>query len=316
MSWKESVGAYFRFSRKERVAVLVLSGLILGVFVLPSFFARSGPAIPEKLDQSWADSLREMTRVPDEGRQPDNDRSFTDYAMDRVPANSVPAPFYFDPNELSPEGWKKLGIREKTIQTIRNYLSRGGRFRKPEDLGRIYGLPPRDLERLLPFVRIPGASDPAPAAQVTGNGIPYPKPAAGRTYKTVDINRADTTAFIDLPGIGSKLAARIVNFRDKLGGFYAVEQVAETFGLPDSTFQRIRPLLTAGAGVFRRIDLNTATLDELKAHPYIRWNLARPIIAYREQHGSFRTTGDLRQVMAVTEEQFLKLEPYLYVKGE
>jgi competence ComEA-like helix-hairpin-helix protein len=55
----------------------------------------------------------------------------------------------------------------------------------------------------------------------------------------VDINTADTTTWIALPGIGSKLSQRIVNFREKLGGFYKVEQVGETFGLADSTFKRL-----------------------------------------------------------------------------
>ena len=48
--------------------------------------------------------------------------------------------FYFDPNTLSKDGWQKLGIRDKTIKTIQNYLSKGGHFRKPEDLQRVYGL--------------------------------------------------------------------------------------------------------------------------------------------------------------------------------
>ena len=62
-------------------------------------------------------------------------------------------------------------------------------------------------------------------------------------YSIIDVNTADTSAFISLPGIGSKLAARIVTFREKLGGFYSVEQIGETYGLPDSTFQKIKQWL-------------------------------------------------------------------------
>ena len=56
--------------------------------------------------------------------------------------------------------------------------------------------------------------------------------------QSVDINTADTTAFISLPGIGSKLAARIVNFRDKLGGFYSIDQVGETLAYLILLFKR------------------------------------------------------------------------------
>lgn len=68
----------------------------------------------------------------------------------------------------------------------------------------------------------------------------YKKP----NYTTIDINTADTTAFIALPGIGSKLANRIVSFRSKLGGFNSVEQIREVYGLKDSVFQLIYPMLT------------------------------------------------------------------------
>jgi hypothetical protein len=79
-------------------------------------------------------------------------------------------------------------------------------------------------------------------------------------------------------GIGQKLAARILLFREKLGGFYSVDQVRETYGLPDSIFIRIRPMLKigeTGEGALRKIDLNSSGIEELRQHPYIRWNLTR-----------------------------------------
>ncbi|HMK26573.1 MAG TPA: helix-hairpin-helix domain-containing protein, partial [Chitinophagaceae bacterium] len=133
-------------------------------------------------------------------------------------------------------------------------------------------------------------------------------------YPVIDINSADTTALIALPGIGSKLAARIINFRDKLGGFYSVTQVGETFGLPDSTFQKIKQYLKLENTSTRKININTATVDELKAHPYIRWSLANPIVAYRNEHGPFSKVEDIKKVMAVTDEIYNKIAPYLAVQ--
>jgi hypothetical protein len=54
--------------------------------------------------------------------------------------------FYFDPNTLSAEGWKKLGLRDKTIHTIQNYLGKGGILRNPEDLQKVYGLFPMNMK--------------------------------------------------------------------------------------------------------------------------------------------------------------------------
>ncbi len=130
----------------------------------------------------------------------------------------------------------------------------------------------------------------------------------------IEINTSDTSDFISLPGIGSKLAWRIVNFRDKLGGFYSINQIAETYGLPDSTFQKIKPYLKLTEPNVKKININTATVDELKVHPYIRYQLARPIVAYREEHGQFSKPEDLKKIMIVTDDVFLKMAPYLQVQ--
>src|SRR6476620_4362316 len=111
-----------------------------------------------------------------------------------------------------------------------------------------------------------------------------------------DINTADTTAFIALPGIGSKLAARIVLFRDKLGGFYDVRQIGEVYGLQDSVFKKISPMLRCDAGHIRKIDINNAEKETLKVHPYIRWQMASALVAYREQHGSFHSAEDIAKL--------------------
>ncbi|MEI9944383.1 MAG: helix-hairpin-helix domain-containing protein [Chitinophagaceae bacterium] len=112
------------------------------------------------------------------------------------------------------------------------------------------------------------------------------------------------------PVSGAKLAARIVNFRDKLGGFYSIDQIKEIYGLPDSTFQKIKTYLKLNNEAIKKININTATIDELKAHPYIKYTIANPLIAYRNEHGPFSKVEDIKKVMAVTDEVYNKLSPY------
>ncbi|CAN5518310.1 hypothetical protein BH10BAC3_BH10BAC3_18350 [soil metagenome] len=130
--------------------------------------------------------------------------------------------------------------------------------------------------------------------------------------KSIDINQADTTVFIALPGIGSKLATRIVNYREKLHGFYSVEQVGEVFGLADSTFQKIKHWLVINDTVISKININTANSDDLKT-PYISYNLANAIYQYRLQHGSFSSLADLKKIMLVSDAVFNKIVPYLTI---
>ncbi|MBK5272319.1 MAG: helix-hairpin-helix domain-containing protein, partial [Bacteroidia bacterium] len=304
MKWKEFITDYLTFSRKDRIGILVLSALILFIFLLPKFISKTNHPKPSAADTAWIESMK-MLEIKEPVKDYEDD-GFS-YQYDR-PKNSYSQPsktelFFFDPNIITITEWEKLGIAENTIRTIRNYLSKGGFFKKPEDLKKIYGLHSKDYERLAPYIKIEASpsKDIPGTHETTSTFKPFPS-----HYSVIDINDADTTAFISLPGIGSKLAARIINFRDKLGGFYSISQVGETFGLPDSTYQKIKKFLNLNNTLIRKININKATVDELKAHPYISWSLANPIVAYRNEHGPFLKVEDIKNVMVVTDEVYNK----------
>ncbi len=297
---------YTGFSRKSRTGIVALIALILLLTMVPLLLPLLQPPQPHpagSLSQEMAalERFNPDTTVRHPRKYPAKHPA--SWPPDR-PALS-PVLFPFDPNQVSDSGWQRLGLREKTIRTIRNYLSKGGRFRTATDIRKIWGLRPEEAERLIPYVRIsPPAAAPPPAAT-------RPEPLSRTPPPPLDINLADTAAWIALPGIGSKLAARIVAFREKLGGFCRVEQVGETYGLADSVFRRLLPRLSTGEIHLRKINLNRAGLDELKAHPYIRYPLARAILQYREQHGPFAAPEALRDLAVVSDEIYRKLLPYL-----
>jgi DNA uptake protein ComE-like DNA-binding protein len=134
---------------------------------------------------------------------------------------------------------------------------------------------------------------------------------ASKKWIRLEINIADTSAFIGLPGIGSKLASRIVLFREKLGGFYDVHQIREVYGITDSVFNIIIPYLYCDSGRIKKIDVNLAAKDDLKVHPYIRWNIANALIAYRENHGAFSSLDDLLRIDNIDSASLKKMMPYL-----
>lgn len=222
--------------------------------------------------------------------------------------------FFFDPNTASAEEWKRLGVKDKTIQTILKFRSKGGSFKKPEDISRIYGLSVKDVDRLLPYVKIETVQSTIAVAGNEQSIAPTPefKPAiTEKKSKPIDVNKADTSEWKTLKGIGSFYAKKIVGFRDKLGGFYSVQQVAETYGLPDSTFQTIKPFLLIDPSSIKQINLNTATVDELKAHPYIKGTIANAIVNFRANHGNFSSVEQLQKIGAIDETLYQKIAPYL-----
>lgn len=309
MKWRHFINEQLGVTRKDRIGIMILSILMLIVSAIPHMIASSNEK-PIHMDTTWIALLKDLELKNDPGADYFEGKQ-QDYVFEPADNRNTFAGelFYFDPNTIGAAEWKRLGLRERTIETILKYVGKGGRFKKPGDIQRIYGLRKDQYERLLPYVRI-GAKEPTNDFHYNESGYAKPKKEP-LSFTTIDINSADTADFISLPGIGSKLAGRIVAFREKLGGFYQVEQVAETYGLPDSTFQKIKPRLKLDHAVIKKININTATKEELRAHPYIRYVLATPIVAYREQHGLFAKLEDIKNIMAVTNDIYRKIEPYL-----
>lgn len=223
--------------------------------------------------------------------------------------------FSFDPNTTTKADFIKLGLPEKTAAMILKFREKGGTFRKKEDLQKIYGLKSKDYERLAPYITLetkPALTNQKPMTAIEAKSPDFNKTATARTmqHTMIDINQADAAEWQTLQGIGPAYAKRITNFRDKLGGFSNIEQVKETFGLPDSTFQAIKTQLKASP-VLQTIAINTATLEELKAHPYIDARQAAAMVSYRTQHGAFSSLDDLRQMKALSADWLEKMSPYL-----
>lgn len=224
-------------------------------------------------------------------------RQYPDRAP-KAPAES----FAFDPNTADEKTLIRLGLSERVAKVILNYRSKGGRFRKKEDLAKIYSLPEADYKRLESYIQI-GASPEIPAAKA-----PTEKPAEAPVV--IDINQASAEDWQRLKGVGPAFAKRIVGYREKLGGFASIAQIAETYGLPDSVFQKIKPQLQASP-VFRPIQINTATITDLEAHPYLSRRQAEGIAAYRANHGSFKNFEDVQKVKALPAEVQEKIKAYL-----
>ena len=133
-----------------------------------------------------------------------------------------------------------------------------------------------------------------------------------KTGEMVELNSADTTRLKQLRGIGSGYAKMIVSYREKLGGFYKAEQLLEVYKFPDETYQKIKNQLQVDTTLIRKIKVNTATVKELKAHPYISYYQALSIVENRELQVEMRYNCLYDMVVDedLKEEDILKVAPY------
>ncbi|MBY0480553.1 MAG: helix-hairpin-helix domain-containing protein [Chitinophagaceae bacterium] len=230
---------YFSFNSRERVAIILLCCLMAFFWVLPDFYDDNIVApiieLPHKTENNGID---------ENALANDSSNHFFKQRNQAISSGETfrGILFEFNPNTISVNEWKKLGLREKTINTIQHYLQKGGRFRKADDLKKIWGMTTSEADRLIPYVSIPETvyKERELPKMHFENKVPA---IEKKQLQKIDINQAGIAEWEALPGIGKALAARIIKFRNKLGGFTSIDQLGKTYGLSDSVFRAIQPYL-------------------------------------------------------------------------
>ena len=215
----------------------------------------------------------------------------------------------FDPNMADSIELSRLGLPVYVVRNILKYRQKGGRFKTPESFSRIYGLEPDLFERLKPYIRI---AEPKVAEAKKVDTIAVRKVVEKKAFKypegtLVDVNGADTTELKKIPGIGSGIAKAIVSYRSRLGGFYALEQLAEIEYMTPTLMKWFK----LEEPVVRPLKVNEAGLETLRSHPYLNFYQAKVIIEHRRKKGKLKSLSQLSLYEEFTEKDLERLSAYL-----
>ena len=184
--------------------------------------------------------------------------------------------FRFNPNTVTVGELQRLGFSEKQAQAIDNYRQKGGRFRKPQDFDKSFVVSDSVYRRLEPYIDIP------------------------RT----DINKADSAALVELPGIGPWFASRIVSYREALRGYS--KQLMEIRNFDRERYDGLKDLISCSAPA--PYPLWSLPEEELGKHPYISAGEAHGIVLYRKHHNAGECTVEgLKKAGVISEEHAGKL---------
>ncbi len=282
---------FFYFSRWERRGIVLLLALILliaggyGIY-LQRRDHRTGMECPDNGGDTHAGrQAYEAFAAALQEKEEEWKRRTSAY--DRIPQPPVRlAPF--DPNTADSATLRSLGLPGWMARNVVRYREKGGKFRRAEDFRKIYGLTPGQYETLRPYLRIAPEDTIRetvqiylPPAKADSAALPFKYPEG----TVVDLNRADTTELKKIPGIGSGIARMIAGYRQRLGGFYRIEQLAEI----NLDYEKLRPWFSIRADSIRRINLNRAGIERLRSHPYIDFYQAKAIVEYRRKHGVLKS---------------------------
>ncbi len=331
---------YFR--RSDRRAVLIIMAFILffwgGMMVERWLLRSSAPTFT--LDETGMDSLSAPLSSPPSSRLSTSSVDVTPSASNRSSADDLasaasaftPETFPFDPNTADSATFHRLGLTDWQIKNIYKYRARGGRYHRPEDFKRLYGMTPEVYDRLAPVIRIGkqfryydekdfeadnvrrahydslrherAAAD---AARRDSLARRYPRQEKFTELVQLDLNTVDTTTLKKVPGIASVRARQIIRLRDRLGGFVSPEQLTEIDNFPEELLAWFK----VDTDVLRRLNVNSASFSELARHPYIGADRARAIESYRHKYGKLNSLSELSLLPEFDEVAIRRIEPYI-----
>lgn len=308
-----------KHDRQAMMGLLVVF-ILVGLFCLE--FCAPSSSLHDKQEEHGANATNEN----EQGESSRDTQKY--YAVDEKEVHLQ----VFDPNTADSTVLLGLGLQPWQVRSIYKYRAAGGVYTRPEDFARLYGLSKKKYRELLPYIRI--GDDYRPASE----GIGYPHSsnaqnssassdnapgeggsAAGsggehngwtaklKPGQTLALNAADTSALQRVPGIGPYYARKIARYREQFGGFVSKDQLLEIQDFPESAL----PYFSLPATAVRKLNINRATAEQLRKHPYITFAMARQIMDYRRLRGNIQDLNDLSLLPNFTKETISKLRPYI-----
>lgn len=282
--------------RLERGTILWLLVCIIVVFIprLEAYF------IPHDVSYEWTYTQERKVK-----------QLFTERnsASQNYSARFKPLWKQCSPEVLNAADWQRLGLSSKQASSMLRYRDKYG-FHSIEQMQRIRVLPPQLLNLISDSLRF---------EQPLGNTAPKNTDAkakeassvfAEKKIQNLDLNYATTVMLVALPGVGEYTAAKIIAYRERLGGFLSLDQLQEIQGLKPEILQMVMPYLKLEQGV-KSMSINEVSYEILKQHPYLSWNQANSIIKMRKQRGQFKALSELKESVLIDEETYNKLLPYV-----
>ena len=190
---------------------------------------------------------------------------------------------------MTVEQWERLGPQVRIAPEFRYLEPKRPKATKTPSNSPVKG---EDTERMITSIQLRDS---------------FPRQEKIRFGQTIDINTADTARLKMIPGIASKRAARIVAYRNSLGGFVSAEQAMEAVELPDSVLR----YMTVTSQPVRKININKLSVQRLMNHPYLNFYQAKAIIEYRRNKGNLHSIEELSRLENFSPADIDRLSPYV-----
>lgn len=278
-------------SKRNRRGVLILGTILLVIIFSPRIL--TGYFQDVSLDYT----IEELDEVEKQIQDSKTSRK-KKYSKKKRERYTIPQAA-FDPNEYALSDWTKLGLSEKQANVVIRFTQHG--IYSNEELKKIFVI----SDELFGLIKDSTFYPVRPKKKST-----FSTTVNRRSEKIVQLNVATQDELIELSGIGDYYAKKIIEYREKLGGFHSQEQLLELWKFTPEKLAKIKDQLLV-SGELQKININQASYEELVKHPYVSSKVANSIVKMRSQRDGYENLEDLLDSKLIDRELFNKLEPYI-----
>lgn len=196
----------------------------------------------------------------------------------------------FNPNFISDYKGFKLGMTTIEIDKLLKYRATGKYINSAAEFQQVTGVSTELLDKISPYFKFPEWTQNKKSNTYTENSEPV-------VLKNIDLNKATVEDLIAIKGIGDYYANAVVNEREKLGGFVSIHQIDFIKGLrPEAVKILKKNTSIKAAATIIKVNVNTASKEDLAKIPYITSYLAREIVVYRSKQENPLKIEDLEKI--------------------
>ena len=218
----------------------------------------------------------------------------------------------FDPNTVDSMTLLHLGFKPWQAKNMLKYRAKGGRYRKKEDMKKLYGMNDSMYIALEPYICIQQDSIVIDSTKMdTVRLDSLPKWRSIKKDTILNLRTADTTELKLIRGIGSYRAKMIVRYREQLGGYVRVEQILEARGMDKVIADSILSHFYIDSVVVNKMPVNKMRPEVLQRHPYLNFEQAKAIYEYRRKHIRIKSAEELKKIKGLSPTDIEKISIYL-----
>ena len=235
-------------------------------------------------------------------------------------AKMIIEPFNFDPNTLDEKGWLKMGFTSRQFQSIENYLNKGGKFRQPKDLNKMYCISEVEFDIVESYIVIEKLTEKAKVkgrkkTKTFGKDV-YKKtnnPKVVKFLKT-ELNSADSANLVNNLNLYPSIASRVIKYKKKLGGFYEKEQLLEVYKFPEGYYKKIEAFIEVDSSLISKTNVNSVEFKQLLKHPYFDYETVKLVFNNKPKKGKMYYSGfqELKELTGINDSIAERIKHYLY----